>query len=153
MVRSFEEARKRYGDIVGNTWPDEAQWCITVQVPAEISAHLYNSATGKPATHIYCNRDMALPLKAVLSDLVAEGLESALLTFDGCLSIRDVRGVPGRPSAHAYACAVDFDAGRNPLGSTPLMDPKVVEVFKRHGFAWGGDFQRLDGMHYSYCWE
>jgi hypothetical protein len=55
------------------------------------------------------------------------------------------------PSQHAYGAAIDIDAPANGYGdTTPAMDPRVVEVFERHGFLWGGDFLIPDGMHFEY---
>ena len=42
---------------------------------------------------------------------------------------------PGRPS--------------NGRGTTGTMDPAVVEIFKRWGFRWGGDWSYTDPMHFE----
>jgi hypothetical protein len=30
------------------------------------------------------------------------------------------------------------------------MDPRIVDVFQRWGFKWGGDFLVPDGMHFEF---
>lgn len=154
MIISARDAVTKYGPIVkSGVWADEGKHCIVILVPEPLAKNLINSATGKPCTHIYVNRDMAKPLQDVFYDIISEGLESLLKTFDGCFMVRDVRGEPGRMSCHTYALAIDLNAATNQLGQTPTMDPRIVAIFKRHGFAWGGDFKRKDGMHFSYGWE
>lgn len=153
MIMTLEQAKERYGEIKNGAWLEESKFCVVVQVPDEIACHLINSASGKPCVHIYANKDMAPALEAVFTDIIAEKLEAVLETFDGCLMVRCVRGQPNELSTHCFALAVDFDAHKNQLGEKPQMDPRIVAIFKRHGFSWGGDFKRRDGMHFSYAWE
>jgi len=56
-----------------------------------------------------------------------------------------------RLSAHAYGIAIDLNAAENPQGAVPVIDPRVVEIMKRWGFAWGGDFDTPDGMHFEFA--
>lgn len=147
----LSDAVARYGAIVGRAWPQESHWCGFAVIPSEIS--LVNTATGFRVARIYCNLDMVGALERALRAVVDAGKAGCLRTFDGCLNVRDVRGVPGQLSAHAYALAIDLNAATNRLGTVGDMDPVVVRCFKDQGFAWGGDFKRLDMMHYSFAWE
>jgi hypothetical protein len=152
--KSQLEAIGRYGLIKDGKWTDEAKWCSLLLLPDSISKGLINAATGKPTTKIYCNKDMQRPLLAALLELEAKDLLRYLKTFDGCFQIRDVRALPGKLSLHSYAIAIDLNAASNKLGTDGSLEPKVVEVFKAHGFDWGGDFQgRKDPMHFSHGWE
>jgi hypothetical protein len=38
----------------------------------------------------------------------------------------------------------------NLFGQTPHQDPRLVDVFERWGFVWGGTFIEPDGMHFEY---
>ena len=151
MRLTLEQAQARYGVIQGGVWLDETKWCVLYTIPKGIS--LINS-TGGIQQHIYCNRDILQPLDAAFYQILQRGLSAKLHTFDGCLMLRDVRGEPGKPSTHSYACALDFDAETNKLGDVNGdMHPGIVECFKSQGFSWGGDFSRVDKMHYSLAWE
>lgn len=151
MRITLEAAKARYGPIVNQKWADEALWCGFVPLPEGIS--LVNSATNEPMTRIYCNRDMAAALTRALETVVERNLARELQFFDGCLMIRDVRGVPGALSAHAYALALDFNAHENPLGGPVKFSPAFLACFKDAGFDLGAEFHRVDGMHVSFCWE
>lgn len=150
MRLTLTEAQARYGSIQNGVWSDETKWCVLYPLPDVIK--LTNSQGGTQK-HIYCNRDMLPALDRALKNAVARGVSSELKVFGGCFMVRDVRGEPGKPSCHSVACAVDFNPEENPLGAEPKMSPELVQCFKDEGFAWGGDFARKDGMHFSYAWE
>jgi hypothetical protein len=38
----------------------------------------------------------------------------------------------------------------NSFGGRVSMDPRIVAIFRRWGFAWGGTWVRADGMHFEY---
>ena len=40
-------------------------------------------------------------------------------------------------------------ASHQKLGTSPDVDREVVAVFKRWGFAWGGDWAWTDPMHFE----
>ena len=46
---------------------------------------------------------------------------------------------------------VDLNASRNPQGSPPHQDLRLVHVMERHGFSWGGRWPTVpDGMHFEF---
>ena len=45
--------------------------------------------------------------------------------------------------------AIDMDAATNYRGIEGTMDRRVVEIFKRWGFDWGGDWRYTDPMHFE----
>ncbi len=49
--------------------------------------------------------------------------------------------------------ALDTNTATNPMGGTPTMDCRVVRIFRKHGFAWGGNFLTPDGMHFEWVGE
>ncbi len=62
-------------------------------------------------------------------------------------------------SSHAFGVTLDIDSPENgfyspPDGSSCINNllTKVVEIFKKHGFCWGGQFRNVcDAMHFEYC--
>src|SRR5579875_3837882 len=134
---TLEQAIARYGQIVNGVWANEAKFCTLLEVPPALQPTLINSATGKPTTHIYCNKDIEVYLLCALSNVVSRGLASELKTFDGCFEPRDIRGEPGKLSTHSYALAVDFNAKENPLGGPSRMPKELVQCFLDAQFVWG----------------
>jgi len=100
---------------------------------------------------VTCHRAAVEPLIAVLSEVEAAGLGHLVNTGDyaGCFSPR-LTGPGGMVSRHAWGLAVDVNAAANPFGAASRQDPRLVEVFQRHGFAWGGNWPRPDAMHFEY---
>ncbi|MDN5803198.1 MAG: M15 family metallopeptidase, partial [Microlunatus sp.] len=57
------------------------------------------------------------------------------------------------PSNHAYGRAIDINWKSNPRSSkfTSNLPPKVVSLWIRHGFYWGGHYRTTpDTMHFEY---
>ena len=52
-------------------------------------------------------------------------------------------------SFHTYGTAIDLNAADNYRGIAGAMDRTVVSIFKRWGFAWGGDWNYTDPMHFE----
>lgn len=103
---------------------------------------------------VTCHRAAVGPLMSVLTEVEAAGLAHLLDPGDyaGCFSPR-LTGPGGMVSRHAWGLAVDVNAAANPFGAPSRQDPRLVEIFKRHGFAWGGDWPRPDAMHFEYRGE
>jgi hypothetical protein len=51
------------------------------------------------------------------------------------------------------ALAFDINTDTNAQGKIPQMNCDVVRIFRKHGFAWGGNFLTPDGMHFEYVGE
>jgi hypothetical protein len=149
-VASVQEAIERYGDASNGTWANEVKWCSLYFIPNEI--YLINSE-GFRQKHIYGNSDMIPALHEAFLNVIARRLTDDLKTYDGCLMVRDVRGEPGKPSAHSWALAVDFNAFENELGQVGAMPDELGQCFIDAGFAWGKNFPRRDFMHMSFSWE
>jgi len=105
-----------------------------------------------------CHVRVAGDLSAALADVAAAGLGYAIEVananvFGGCYSPRYSR-TSGFLSRHAYAMALDTNTVSNCGGCRPpRMNCDVVRIFRKHGFAWGGNFRQPDGMHFEWVGE
>ncbi len=106
---------------------------------------------------IRCNVHIADDLTAALAEVESAGLAGAIDVADtrrngGCFYPRVIRGGTsgGQLSRHSWGIAIDINPRTNPFGGVPTMDPRVVDIFRRHGFAWGGTWVRADGMHFEW---
>lgn len=117
-------------------WVDK--WIVTVDVPF----------LGTTRMH----RMMALQLAKVMEEIEAQGLQGHFdpSQFAGAYVPRHIDWSPDRPlSMHAWGLAIDINSRDNALGAQPQMDPRIVQIFERWGFAWGGRWSRPDGMHFE----
>ncbi|MEX0846222.1 MAG: M15 family metallopeptidase [Ilumatobacteraceae bacterium] len=104
-----------------------------------------------------CHRAIVADLQAALDEVSASGLAGAIdlgntNTYGGCYNPRFARvsGSIGSVSRHAWAVAIDMNTVSNAQGRVPQMDCRVVRIFRKHGFAWGGNFLVPDGMHFEW---
>ncbi len=107
-----------------------------------------------------CHLRIVADLSAALADVAAAGLAGAIdvanaNTYGGCFNPRFSRtsGQIGFLSRHAYGMALDTNTTSNCQGCTPRMNCEVVRIFRKHNFAWGGNFRRPDGMHFEWVGE
>jgi hypothetical protein len=107
-----------------------------------------------------CHKTVATAIQNALSEIKAAGLSNAIDVrnsnrYGGCFVGRYNRfgGVFGSPSRHAWGMAIDINTATNQQGGVPQMNCSVVRIFRRWGFAWGGNFWPTDGMHFEYVGE
>jgi hypothetical protein len=99
---------------------------------------------------VTCHRLMVPQLRGALADVQAAGLASSLHSYDGCYVPRFIESNPEHAiSLHTWGIAIDLDASTNYRGIKGSMDPKIVDIFKRWGFRWGGDWEYTDPMHFE----
>lgn len=128
-------ALAKYGD------PTKEKNMILWDVPAELEI-------GVIPKRLYCNKDIVGPLRVAFSNLITRKLVGELKTFDGCFNIRKQRGATSQ-SLHSWGIAIDVNAAWNGLGVQPVLSSQFVQCFTDAGFDWGGNWQRLDGMHFQ----
>lgn len=63
----------------------------------------------------------------------------------------------GQLSSHSYGASIDINSADNPIGnntsnSSYKITDKVVKIWKKYGFYWGGDWTGniKDRMHFTY---
>lgn len=101
---------------------------------------------------VTCHRVMLPQLRGALQELVDTDLADLVQVeeYGGCWVPRFIGRDPTRPlSLHSWGIAVDLNVASNQLGTVGEMDPRVVDVMARWGFAWGGTWSTPDPMHFE----
>jgi hypothetical protein len=99
-----------------------------------------------------CHRAMVPQLMEALREVNEAGLYGHFRReqFAGCFMPRHILWNPSRGlSMHAWGLAIDFNSVDNAFGKRPVMDPRIVDIFERWGFEWGGHWSTPDGMHFQ----
>jgi hypothetical protein len=96
---------------------------------------------------------VALPqLRGALQEVVDRGLADEIRPgeYAGCYVPRFIDQDPGQGlSLHSWGIAVDLNVPGNLRGTTGQINRDVVAIFKKWGFAWGGDWSYTDPMHFE----
>lgn len=109
-----------------------------------------------------CHRIVAAASKAVFDEISDAGLDRFIdvrvtQSTGGCYLAREVRSIgstSGRSiSVHTWGGAIDINTSDNCLGCRPVLPCEIVQIFRAHGFAWGGNFLTADGMHFEWVGE
>ncbi len=102
--------------------------------------------------NVTCHRVMLPRLRGALTEVVRRDLADSINPDDygGCYVPRFIDRDPSRGlSLHTWGIAVDMNVAGNHRGTRGDIDRRVVDVFKRWGFAWGGDWTYTDPMHFE----
>jgi hypothetical protein len=139
------KAAKAFGAFSYSYFPDG-----TIQPDIDWVRRSIVSETVPILGRVTCHRLMIPQLRGALQDVVNAGLASSLHTYDGCYVPRFIEHNPSHAiSLHTWGIAIDLDASTNYRGIKGTMDPRVVTIFKRWGFRWGGDWSYSDPMHFE----
>ncbi len=101
---------------------------------------------------VTCHRVMLPQLRAVLAEVVQRGLADKIHPdeYAGCYYPRYIGYDPAKGlSLHSWGIAVDLNVPGNQRGTAGEIDRQVVAIFKKWGFAWGGDWAWTDPMHFE----
>ena len=150
MVTSAQ-CLKKYGDPnLAATQAKHFELWIVEQDILDAFAHVKFSALGTIGfpKKIFLNKDMKTPLQNALRTLICREVTKELKTWDGVFVIRTKRALTSL-SLHSWAIAVDVNQAENQLNMTPKLSKEFVKCFTDCGFYWGGNFKRIDGMHFQ----
>ncbi len=140
--------KRRFGEWSG--LPQAGDTGVIEIDPTWIQEHIV-TVTIPVLGRVSCNKKFLPPLRGAMKDVVAEGLEATIHSFDGCFLAQFDVSSPWAPIAHeAWGAAVDVNADTNRFGSPPVQDPGLVSIMERWGLAWGGDLIVPDGQHFEY---
>lgn len=100
---------------------------------------------------VRCHRTLVEQLTGALRELDARNLGWLIQPegFAGCHAARYTSS-RAQLSRHAWGIAVDINVHKNPMGAASAQDPRLVEVFQRWGFTWGGEWLVPDAGHFEY---
>ncbi|HYF72567.1 MAG TPA: M15 family metallopeptidase [Nocardioides sp.] len=117
--------------------------------PAWVASHIVTQ-TVPILGRVTCNRLMMPQLEAALRDVQLQGLADEIDPdqYAGCYYPRFIAGST-KLSNHAFGLALDLNTLGNQRGTVGEIDRGVVAIFKRWGFAWGGDWSYTDPMHFE----
>jgi hypothetical protein len=117
--------------------------------PSWVASHI---ATGTVPIlgSVTCNRLIFPQLEAALREVQDRGLTAAIhpSEYAGCYYPRFIAGTTSL-SNHSFGLALDLNVPGNQRGTAGEMDRTVVSIFKKWGFAWGGDWNFTDPMHFE----
>jgi hypothetical protein len=126
---------------------------VTVKLPFPIAR---GRQGGKPVKSVRVHRKIADQFVAMMRRIQVSGLDEKIITWNGSYVPRFVRGSTKTLSNHSFGTAFDINVGWNGLNQTPMLAGdygsvrELVPIANRHGFYWGGHYQRrLDGMHFE----
>jgi D-alanyl-D-alanine carboxypeptidase len=113
---------------------------------------------GKPVKRITCHKRVADSLLRILTEIGRAYGETdrrrlGLDEFGGVYNFRRKRG--GKTlSIHSWAAAIDLAPSINAFGrkyneAAGMMPMKVVRIFEREGWTWGGLWSNHDAMHFQ----
>jgi hypothetical protein len=99
-----------------------------------------------------CHKVIFSQLRAALREIERHGLADTIHPgeYAGCYYPRFIERDPTRGlSLHTFGIAFDLNVPGNQRGTVGEIDREVVDIFKRWGFAWGGDWSYTDPMHFE----
>ena len=130
----------RYTVLGGGRIAPEASW---------VSSHI---ATGEVPIlgTVTCNKLLFPQLRAALAEIQSSHLADKIhpSEYAGCYYPRFIAGTTTL-SNHSFGLALDINVPGNQRGTAGEMDRTVVSIFKKWGFAWGGDWGYTDPMHFE----
>ena len=117
--------------------------------PAWVRAHIATEAVPILGS-VTCNKLIFPQLRAALQEIVDRGLADEIHPdeYAGCYYPRFIAGTTTL-SNHSFGLALDLNVPGNQRGTVGEMDRAVVAIFKKWGFAWGGDWSYTDPMHFE----
>lgn len=122
---------------------------ITMTLPFPIK---YSGNFNQNIIQMTCHKKLSKIFYDTFEDIQQEGLTKEIKSFGGCFNFRSKRS-SNNFSTHSWGIAIDLNPLSNGMGTKGDMSPKVVEIFRAHGFKWGGDWigKGCDPMHFQYC--
>jgi hypothetical protein len=119
--------------------------------PAWVAANIGSGRVPVLGT-VRCHKVMLPQLRGALREVVARGLADKIHPgeYGGCYVPRFIGRDPDKGlSLHTWGIALDLNVPGNQRGVPGDIGREVVAIFKKWGFAWGGDWAWTDPMHFE----
>jgi hypothetical protein len=131
------------------SWEWESNYLAEVELPFPIPV---SWDLDEMVMRFVCHKKLAPIIEQVFQTIEAQGLRQSIKCFGGCFNFRAKR-TGSKLSTHAWGISLDLNPLTNPQGRPGDMDPRVVAVFRKYGFSWGGDWagRDKDFMHFQFC--
>ncbi len=99
---------------------------------------------------VTCHEVLLPQLRAALTEIERSGLAGEIRPdqYGGCYQPRFIADTASL-SLHAFGIAVDLNVPGNQRGTVGEIDRRVVAIFAKWGFAWGGLWAWTDPMHFE----
>lgn len=130
----------RYTVLGGGRIAPEQSW-VTTNIRTEPVPILGN---------VTCHKVIFPQLRAALLEVQTTGLADEIHPgeYAGCYYPRYIANTQ-QLSLHSFGIALDLNVPGNQRGTFGEMNRAVVAIFKKWGFAWGGDWGYTDPMHFE----
>jgi hypothetical protein len=117
--------------------------------PGWVSEHIVTESV-PILGEVTCNKHMMPQLRAALIEVVQSKLADEIHPgeYAGCYYPRFIAG-SNKLSNHSFGLALDINVPGNQRGTVGQIHRGVVAIFKKWGFAWGGDWNYTDPMHFE----
>lgn len=141
------QASEAFGSFHYRYYPDG-----TIEPDAEWVAANIRTEKVPILGHVTCHRLMFPQLRGALREIARRGLADTIHPdqYGGCYVPRFIGRDPNNGiSLHTWGIALDLNVAGNQRGTDGQIDPRTVRVLKGWGFAWGGDWDRTDPMHFQ----
>lgn len=107
---------------------------------------------------LYWHKWAVVPLMNVQKQLIDEGWDKKYHWEDLQTWCKRVIAGTSVASNHSWPTAIDINPRQNPIryDNKLITDIpyRIVEIFKRYGFRWGGEYRTIkDAMHFEYLGE
>jgi len=155
VPKGYEQLKDCFGDIesyIDNNGHLNLHWEFTqlsrVLLPFPIPLSWDKN---RVVTSFRCHKKMKGIFRSVFQEIQDEGLKDYIKNFGGCYHFRTQRNLGSKLSTHSWGIAIDLNTDTNQQGTDGDMDESLIELFKKYGFVWGGDWDKKDPMHLQFC--
>lgn len=148
LILSLPQVKARFGEFAYR--PVAGQREVTPD-PAFVDANIVDAEVPVLGT-VRCHRLIIDDLRAALQQIVDDGFGDDIdpTKYAGCFYPRRISTDGASLSRHSWGIALDINVDLSLPGLGPPPRGKVIDIFGRHGFRWGGDFLQPDNHHFEW---